>query len=143
MELKALIIEHFIKLVEHIIYTAISLKIIFWLKMLLKIVITIYRTTKDYSKLKVEFNNNGDYIKLDIINFDGYNYIFKLDVDAFNAVAGQTLVATNQISYNLHMSTENISVLDIIKITTCKKVVLSKKTSSNIIRTLTNTRVIK
>lgn len=144
--------EHVLELLKHVIYTTISLFVIFWTKKKIGVLIDKYRTNKfgkggDYSpnNLKVEFTYNGNDVKLDLINFDGYNYIFKLGIDAFRALPGQTLVGSRVefTPYLIHMSSEEITTVDIFKIMFCKKVKLSKKTSSNIVRVLTNHEKIK
>lgn len=138
-------IHYVVTFFEHLFYTFCSLHLMFWLRNHIKVLISKYRNEKDYSNLKVEFNYNFNNIKLDIVNFDGYNYIFRLEIDEFKGEEGKGLVwSTGQYKpYILHMKSKDISSIDILKIIFLKNIKLSKETSSNIIRVLMNNEKIK
>lgn len=130
--------EKIYKLIEHMIYTGISLLILARLQILIKYLVNKYRNDNDYSNYKVSFNYIGNYIKLDLVSFDGYNYEFILKVDAFKAIPNEILKKPNYKDIKLHIKKEDIALIDILKIMISTKVKLTKKTSSNIIRILYN-----
>lgn len=133
------------QLSEHIIYAWASFWLLFiFTKLIVGKLIPMYRKKQDYNNLKVKFDYNGNDIQVDIVNFDGYNYIFRLNVDAFDAIPGGPVIIRRQeyAPYIIHMSREDISFYDIIKITMLKNIKLTEKTASNIIRILMNNKII-
>jgi hypothetical protein len=110
-----------------------------------KILIARHRKSKDYTTLNVTFKYWDYLIKLDVLAFDGYNYVFKLKIDGTHTMNSNLFGKTIFEPVVIHISSSDVHLLDIVRMTmfSYNDVHLSEKTTSNIIKILTNNGIIK
>lgn len=131
------------ELFKHMVFTALSLWIIFKYKLLCYRLLCRIRQKLVSAPCVVNLWFDGNKIEFEIFYFDGYNYRCKFKIDPFGHVNGVTLRSPEYKDYIFYLNVEDLSFKDIIKIS-CKNQVnkLTQKSTSNIIRHLRNHMVI-
>lgn len=104
-----------------------SLIIIFLIYHFLKYLVSRYNKKKNYKNLDQKITYIGNKYRFDLINFNGESYIFKFEEIGI-----------------VHLNKKDVSIIDILKILCGKsEIILTEKTSYNIVRVLNNMGHIK